>query len=198
MVLNHIMGLYVHPKKEWQEIGLHKETLVSSLTHLLFIALIPTVCAYIANTYIGWDLGISKTLLLTPKSALLMSVGLYAGLIGGVFALAYIAYWMAKTFDTAPSYSVALELVVYTATPMFMVGLAALYPTLWLMMMIGLCGIAYSIYLLYSGLPIMMNIPEDKGFMYASSVVTAGLVLLVSLMATSIILWSHGFGPVIQ
>ncbi|MGF1764027.1 Yip1 family protein [Aliivibrio kagoshimensis] len=198
MVLNHIMGLYVHPRQEWKEIGQHKESLASSLTHLLFIALIPAVCAYIANVYMGWDLGISKTLLLTPKSALMMSFGLYAGLIGGVFALAYIAYWMAKTFDTAPSYSIALELVVYTATPMFMVGLAALFPTLWFMMVAGLCGIAYSVYLLYSGLPIMMNIPEDKGFMYSSSVVTAGLVLLVSLMAASIILWSHGFGPVIQ
>jgi len=43
-----------------------------------------------------------------------------------------------------------------------------------------------------------MNIPEEKGFIYASSVVTAGLVLLVALMASSVILWSLGFGPMMQ
>jgi Yip1-like protein len=53
----------------------------------------------------------------------------------------------------------------------------------------------YSVYLLYSGVPIMMNIPEEKGFIYASSVVTCGLVLLVSIMAFSAIMWSLGLGP---
>jgi hypothetical protein len=43
-----------------------------------------------------------------------------------------------------------------------------------------------------------MNIPEEKGFIYASSVVTAGLVLLVALMGSSVILWSLGFGPMLQ
>jgi hypothetical protein len=53
----------------------------------------------------------------------------------------------------------------------------------------------YSIYLLYSGVPIMMNIPEEKGFIYASSVVTCGLVILVSLMAITAMIWTRGFGP---
>jgi len=51
------------------------------------------------------------------------------------------------------------------------------------------------VYLLYSGVPILMNIPEERGFIYASSLVTCGLVLLVGIMASSVILWSYGFGP---
>jgi hypothetical protein len=77
-----------------------------------------------------------------------------------------------------------------------MVGFAALYPVLWFVMAVGLVGLSYSVYLLYSGVPIMMHIPEEKGFIYSSSVVTCGLVLLVILMATSVILWSTGMGPV--
>lgn len=103
-----------------------------------------------------------------------------------------------KTFDANPTYTQALELASYTATPLFMVGLAALYPVLWFIMIVGLIGLAYSVYLLYAGVPIIMNIPEEKGFIYASSMVTAGLVLLVGLMATSVILWSLGFGPMYQ
>lgn len=198
MILNHLMGLYTHPKEEWHTIEQNHEAIKSSLSHVLLVALIPVICTFIAATQLGWDLGVGEPLFLTQESALLMSGGMYIGLIAGVFALAYLSFWMAKTFDAAPSYTQALELASYTATPLFMVGLAALYPAIWFMMVIGLIGLAYSVYLLYTGVPIIMNIPEEKGFIYASSVVTAGLVLLVGLMASSVILWSFGFGPMYQ
>ncbi|QLE84970.1 MULTISPECIES: Yip1 family protein [Shewanella] len=198
MILNHLMGLYTHPKEEWQTIEQNHEAVKSSLSHILLIALIPAICTYFASTQFGWDLGVSDPLFLTGNSAAMMSVGMYFGLIAGVFGLAYLAFWMAKTFDANPSFTQALELAAYTATPLFMVGFAALYPSLWFIMVVGLAGLAYSVYLLYTGVPIIMNIPEEKGFIYASSVVTAGLVLLVALMASSVILWSMGFGPMYQ
>ncbi|WP_028768217.1 Yip1 family protein [Shewanella fidelis] len=198
MILNHLMGLYTHPKEEWHTIEQNHEALRSSLSHIVIIALIPAICSFIATSQIGWDLGVGERQFLTTQSAMIMSTGMYFGLIGGVFALAYLAFWMAKTFDAKPSFTQALELAAYTATPLFMVGLSALYPTLWFIMVIGLAGLAYSVYLLYTGVPIIMNIPEEKGFIYASSVVTAGLVLLVGLMASSVILWSVGFGPMYQ
>lgn len=198
MILNHLMGLYTHPKEEWHTIEKNHEAVKSSLSHVLLIALIPAICTYFASTAIGWNLGVSDPLFLTSQSALMMSISMYFGLIAGVFALAYLAFWMAKTFDAEPSYTQAVELAAYTATPLFMVGLAALYPSLWFMMVVGLAGLSYSVYLLYAGVPIIMNIPEEKGFIYASSVVTAGLVLLVALMASSIILWSMGLGPMYQ
>ncbi|QYJ91330.1 MULTISPECIES: Yip1 family protein [Shewanella] len=198
MILNHLMGLYTHPKEEWHTIEKNHEALRSSLSHVLLIALIPAVCTYLASTMFGWNLGVSDPLFLTKQSAMMMSISMYFGLIAGVFALAYLAYWMAKTFDAQPSYTQAIELAAYTATPLFMVGLAALYPALWFIMVVGLVGLTYSVYLLYTGVPIIMNIPEEKGFIYASSVVTAGLVLLVALMASSVILWSFGLGPMYQ
>jgi len=192
------MGLYTHPKQEWQTIEKNHEALKSSLSHVLLIALIPAICSYFATAHIGWNTGAGEPLFLTSESAMFMSVGMYFGLIAGVMALAYLAYWMGKTFDASPTYTQAVELAAYTATPLFMVGFAALYPVLWFIMVVGLVGLAYSVYLLYAGVPIIMNIPEEKGFIYASSVVTAGLVLLVALMASSVILWSLGFGPMMQ
>lgn len=62
-------------------------------------------------------------------------------------------------------------------------------------MIAGLIGVAYSVYLLYTGVPILMHIPEERGFIYASSIVTCGLVLLVSIIAGSVILWNLGLGP---
>ena len=122
-----------------------------------------------------------------------MSMAMYGGLIGGVFGLAYLIQWMAKTFDSSPDFTQCLELAAYTATPLLMVGVTALFPVLWFVALAGLAALTYSVYLLYSGVPIMMNIPEEKGFIYSSSVVTCGLVLLVSLMAISAIMMAMGF-----
>ncbi|MFD2097585.1 Yip1 family protein [Corallincola platygyrae] len=195
MILNHLWGIYAHPREEWRDIDAKHEGMTYSLSHILLTALIPSICSYYAAAHIGWSIGTGDPIMLTQASALKMSVAMYFGLIAGVFGLAWLTQWMAKTFGADTSFTHALELAAYTATPLFMVGFAALFPVLWFVMLVGLAGVAYSVYLLYSGVPIMMHIPEERGFIYASSVVTCGLVLLVALMAGSVIMWNLGFGP---
>ena len=75
-------------------------------------------------------------------------------------------------------------------------GLAALYPSLWLGMLVGTAAISYTVYLLYQGIPIFMDIPSDEGFLFSSSVLAVGLVVLVAMIATSVIFWGFGVGPV--
>ncbi|WP_281561716.1 Yip1 family protein [Thalassomonas sp. RHCl1] len=195
MILNHIWGLYAHPKEEWQTIEKRHESLMYSLVHILTVALIPTICGYYAAAHIGWTIGAGDPIKLTQTSAAVMAVAMYCALITGVFCLAYLIHWMAKTFDSTPNFTQSLELAAYTATPLLMVGVVALVPILWVMVLAVMVAMCYSVYLLYSGVPIMMNIPEEKGFIYSSSVVTCGLVMLVAMMATTVILWSMGLGP---
>jgi len=194
MILNHIWGLYTHPKEEWQTIEKRHESMMYSLTHILIVALIPAVCSYFSAAHIGWQVGSGDPIRLSQSSAMMMSIAMYSGLVAGVFALAYLIQWMAKTFDSTPNFTQSLELATYTATPLLMVGVIVLFPVLWLVALAGLAALTYSVYLLYSGVPIMMNIPEEKGFIYASSVVTCGLVMLVSLMAIAAILFGMGVG----
>jgi hypothetical protein len=195
MILNHIWGLYAHPKDEWQTIEKRHESLMYSLVHILVVALIPAICGYYAAAHIGWTIGVGDPIKLSQPSSQIMAVAMYFALVLGVFALAYLIQWMAKTFDSKPSFIQSLELAAYTATPMLMVGIVTLFPVLWFVALAGIVAVSYSIYLLYTGVPIMMNIPEEKGFIYSSSVVTCGLVLLVSIMAMSAIFWTMGFGP---
>lgn len=195
MILNHIWGLYAHPKDEWHTIEKRHESLSYSLMHILTIALIPAVCSYYAAAHIGWTIGVGEPIKVSIESARFMSISMYIALVAGVFSLAVLIQWMAKTFDSKPDFIQALELAAYTATPLLMVGITALFPVLWFVTLASIIALAYSIYLLYSGVPIMMNIPEEKGFIYASSVVTCGLVLLVSLMAITVMMWTMGFGP---
>lgn len=198
MILNHLWGIYTQPKEEWKNIDRQHESYFSSLSHILIISLIPSGMAYYASAYLGWDIGAgstSETIRLTTQSAMAMSVAMYFGLVFGVIALAALVHRLARAFETTPTYTQCLEIAAYTATPMFMAGFGAFYPQLWFLMMVFLAGLSYSVYLLYTGVPIMLHIPEDKGFVFSSSVVTCGLVLMVILMALSVILWSIGLGP---
>lgn len=195
MILNHLWGLYAHPVEEWQTIDERHESFKYSLSHIMLIALVPAVCGYFSLAQIGWSVGVGDRLLLTADAALMLSVGMYFALVGGVFMLGYLAHWMAKTFGSDPTYTQTLELAAYTATPLYMAGISALYPELWFVMMVAFIGLAYSVYLLYAGVPILMHIPEERGFIYSSSVVTVGLILLVSIMAMFAIFWSSGYAP---
>ena len=196
MILNHLVGIYTHPKEEWQTIDTKHENYFYALSHIAIIALIPALIGYYSATSLGWSIGAGDIIRLTPESGMAMATGMYFGLIVGVIALAIMIHELANAFEAKPTYTQSLELAAYTATPLFMVGFAGFYPELWFVMTIGLVGMSYSVYLLYTGTPIIMHIPEEKGFIYASSVVTCGLVLLAILMAATVILWSMGFGPV--
>ena len=167
-----------------------------ALTHIAFISLIPSLVAYYSSAHTGWSIGAGDIIRLSENTAIMMGIGMYFGLIAGVVALAVLIHELAKAFDATPTYTQSLELAAYTATPLFMVGFAGLYPELWVVMTALLVGISYSVYLLYSGVPILMHMPEDKGFIYSSSVVTCGLVLLVILMTGSILVWGLYGGPV--
>lgn len=195
MVLSHIWGIYTHPKKEWQSIAERHESLVNSLTHTLFIALIPAACSYYSSVYIGWSIGAGEPIFLTSASALAMAILMYCGLVGGVIALGLMAYWMAKSFGSDPSYVQGIEVSAYTATPLYTVGFAALYPELWFVMCVGLAGIAYAVYMLYTGVPIVMGIDDDRGFIYASSLVTVGLCFMVTLLGITVFAWNLGIAP---
>jgi hypothetical protein len=86
-------------------------------------------------------------------------------------------------------------LASYTASPLFVIGLLQLYPILWLNLVIGLPALGYSIYLLYSGVPAMMEIPAERGFLFASAVLAFGLVSLVAMLAVTVLLWGVGLAP---
>ena len=70
-----------------------------------------------------------------------------------------------------------------------------MYPVLWLNGIAMVIAGCYSLYLIYEGIPILMKIDKDRAFMYASSVVTVGLVLMVTAMIGTVLVWSMGVGP---
>ncbi|WP_166269114.1 Yip1 family protein [Marinobacter caseinilyticus] len=197
MSLGHTVGLLTHPDREWEAIRKDSESIgMLYLGHILLLALIPAAAGYYGTTQVGWQIGDGQIIRLTSGSALQLCILFYAAMLAGVYIIGRFIDFFAATYDVRNDNPKGVILAAYTATPVFLLGVIAVYPNIWVNMLVGLIAIAYSVYLLYEGLPILMKIPEDRGFMFASSVLTVGLVMFVGLLAISVVIWSMGVGPV--
>lgn len=207
--------LLVNPAQGWQSIASHRGGVASLLaTHTVPLALIPTLCWFYGVTQQGWVVA-GQTMRLTTASALPMCALFFFAMIAGVLFLGAMVHWMSSTYraeelypTTAPSASAeqtltgsrssfadSVTLITYTATPFFIAGLLGLYPLLWVDLTIGTVVAAFSIYLLYLGVPTVMNVPPERGFLYASAVFAVALVAFVALLGTTVVLWDFGAAP---
>jgi hypothetical protein len=197
MVLNHVVGLFAHPEKEWKAIQRARCSVASCFcSHVLFLAAIPAVAGYVGTTMVGWQFSGREIHKLTPESAGQIAVLFYLTMLVAVGTIGKLIHWMGQAYGSRQSLPTAIALAAYTATPLFVSGLMLLYPMLWLNMLIGLPALAYTVYLLYTGVPVMMGISKDRGFLFASAVLAVGLVTLVAVLAATVILWDIGIGPV--
>lgn len=196
-MINHVWGLFTHPGQEWQEItGEERNVGHLHLGEVLVLAAIPAISAFFGTTQIGWSIGAGDAVKLTESSAFQLTLLSYLAMLGGVAVMGGFIHWMSRTYDANPTLVQCIVFAAYTATPLFIGGLAALYPHIWLGMIVGTAAICYTTYLLYVGLPTFMNIPSDEGFLFSSSVLAVGLVVLVAIIALSVIMWGMGVGPI--
>jgi hypothetical protein len=200
-ILQHTLGILFRPQTEWEAIRNEKGSFIQVFVrHVPFLALIPAISAYIGVTQIGWVVGGGGVVKLTPSSAISLCALTYAALLAGIFLLGEFINWMSKTYgvksDDPRRHYESTALAVYVSTPTFIAGFALLYPNLWLVAVIMGLAAAYSVYLIYQGMPILMNISKDQAFLYATSVLTVGLVLMVSTLVATVVIWGMGIGPI--
>jgi hypothetical protein len=197
MFIQHIIGLFTDPTREWEKIReQQKNSDKSSVGHVFILALIPAISGYIGTTQIGWRIGVGDPIRITGDSAFAIAIIYYLALLVGIFTIGWVIHLLGKAYEVVRPLPLCIALAAYTATPLFLIGIMQVYPVLWLNMVLGLPALAYTVYLLYSGLPIMMEIPTERGFLYSSAVLAVGLVALVSLLAMTALLWGMGLQPV--
>ncbi|HEY8569315.1 Yip1 family protein [Microbulbifer sp.] len=199
-MLNHLYGLMVQPRRQWQEIaGLSEKGLNRQIPYVIVLALLPALCWYFGTTEIGWNIGSGgQVRTLTSNSALSLVAVFYVTMILAVIAVGYFIHWMAKTYGAQTNPMKGMVIAGFTATPIFIAGAAGLYPVLWLDILLATLAVAYAVYLLYVGIPIVMNVSEERGFLFASAVVTVCLVMAVVVMVSTVLFWSFVAAPVFQ
>lgn len=197
MFSNHLFGLLYDARKEWREICKEPTETISQvyLRHALLLAMIPPFALFTGTTQMGWSIAGGDLMFLDVSSAAVIAVAFYFSLLMGLALMSFLIYAMEHIFGATVSYERCLMLTVYTSAPLFLAGFAGFVPVFWFDAMVVLLAATYSLYLLFTGVPIFMDMSEERGAMFSMMVTTAGMCLLVGGMAITVILWGMGMSP---
>ena len=198
MILSHAFGVLFRPDSEWAAIKKEKPSPIASyVAYILVLAVIGPLCAYYGTVHVGWSIGQDRIIMLTPTSALQLTAITYLAILAGSFALAYGINWMATTFGASEKHngSNSLALVAYSLTPMYIAGLTLLYPDPWFNALVLLAAASYGALLMWKGIPVVMGMSKEQAMVYGGAILLLALVLLVSTLAATGLLWNFGFGP---
>jgi len=194
----HSLDILFRPTRAWQAIANDADSAAKTLlTHTAPSALVPAASWYYGVTQVGWSFGHSAVQKIAPSSAATICALFYLAMIGGVVFLGYMVHWMAATYGAArSSFARGVAVVSFTATPFFLAGFLGLHPSLWVDLGVGVLVALHCIYLLYAGVPIVMGVAPERGFLFASAVIAIALVGVVASMGGTAILWDFGAEPV--
>ena len=195
--MNHLFGILFSPQREWGKIREGVNSVTSHYTkYLLWMAMLAPLAWLYGSTQIGWEVG-ERVIKLTNDSATQIMLLFFIAIILASAFLGYMIHWMSETYGAEhSSLGKGVSIAGYTLTPLFICGLTGFYPLLWLDMLLGCAAAAYTVYLLYIGVPIVMQIPKERGFLFASAMVGVGLILCAALLGAIVILWEMGAMPV--
>ena len=196
-MIQHTFGLLVKPSTQWKTVAaMDDSALRTLLLYPCLLAILPAVAWYYGTTQIGWTVGDhGETIRLTTASARQICILFYITMLACVAVIGYFVHWMAETYGAQSTTTRGIVIIGLTATPLFLAGAVGFYPILWLDMLIGVVAVCWSVYLMYLGIPIVMNIPEERGFLFSSAVLAIAMVILICLMVGSVILWDFGAAP---
>lgn len=124
--MNHVWGLFSHPDREMHVINSENESVSHHYTHhVLLMAAIPVVCAFIGTTQIGWNFGDGNILKLSLLTGFAMAILFYGVMLAGVAVMGRVIWWMARNYPQRPSLAHCMVFAGYVATPLFLSGLVA-------------------------------------------------------------------------
>lgn len=200
MMLQHVLGMLTNPRREWKELREEPSGSIVEvfIRYLLVLALIPPVSLLIGTTTVGWSITGADPVQLPIETAVALALMFYLLLLLGVVLMAYAMHWMEATFGASADYERCLVFTIFTSVPMFLSGLAGLYPQLWFGVGVVLLAAAYSVYLLYTGVPVFMEIPPERGFVFSTAMLTAGLCALVGCLLITVVLWGPGLATILH
>ena len=89
-----------------------------------------------------------------------------------VYIIACVINVLAPRFGGRKNFANALKLSVYSHTPLWLAGIFLLIPGLNFLLILGV----YGLYLFWIGLPLLMQVPDDKALPYAAVATGCALV----------------------
>lgn len=172
-IIDRIKDVLLVPKDTWGIIKTEEENQLSIIkNYLIYLAAIPAIALFIGRVLIG-----TQTVLGHYRvpffRGLLWAVLYYIFTIVGIYLSAKIVNALAPNFKVEKNEIAAFKLVAYSYTAPLAAGILFLIPSLEnLGMLVGL----YGIFLLYLGLPIVLDVPKEKNVSFTA---VSALALIV-------------------
>jgi len=104
----------------------------------------------------------------------------YIGDVLSVFILGFVIWKLAPNFRSNTTQIRALKLAAYAFTPAFLLSILNIIPFIGVLVILGLL---YGLYILYLGLPIMINTPKEQALTFTIVVVVVTLVIYFVISA---------------
>jgi len=188
-ILKRAREIVLNPKGTWSVIkGENIEVKELFINYAAPLALIPAVASFIGMVLIGMRVPSGEVLRAPFFESLAGGVIGYVLQLAGVLAGAWVVKYLAPSFNSKADLATAAKLVVYAMTPVWLLGIIQIIPGLGVLSILGL----YSIYLLATGLPALLDTPHDKVIWYTGAIVIAGIVISFIL---SIVVVGAIYGP---
>ncbi len=189
--------LLFSPRRAWNQTAAKPPTNpVLALLYPIIFALLPAVAWYIGTTRVGWQVGGDAPVRMTADSAQIISILFYLTMVVAVAVVGYMIHWMSLTYGAKSTLAKGVVIAGLTATPLFIAGAVGFHPQLFLDLIVGVVALCYAVYLLYIGIPIVMSIPQERGFLFASAVIGVCMVIFMAIMGATVILWDTVAPPI--
>lgn len=180
-IVNRVRGILLRPKEEWPIIA-NEEGDASRLLipYVAIIAAIPVVAQLIGSLVFGHSF-LGVTYRPSVAGAVGAAVGQYVLSLVAVVVIGLVIDALAPTFGGSKNRGQAFKVAAYGSTAAWLAGAAALIPAIGFLAILG----AYSLYLLYLGLPLLMKAPKEKALGYTVVVVVVAGVLFMVIGAVT-------------
>lgn len=177
--ISRVMEILLSPKQAWVDIREESTDVTTLYTqYIMILALIPVVSAFIAMSLIGFSV-LGQTVRISLLSGIVnMAIGYVVWLLM-IYVIALLADLLAPTFNAQKNPMNALKLIAYSSTPSLLGGLFVLVPIL--SSLLALAASLYSVYLLFQGIPVMMDVAREKALPY-TAVLTIGSIVAAVLI----------------
>ena len=190
-IVERVKSILLTPKPTWEVIDSEPADAAGLYTrYLMILAAIPAVCGFIGLSLIGMG-GFGVSFRVPVMAGLGNMVVSYVLSLVGVYVLSLIINALATRFGGAASRIQALKVAVYSSTAAMLGGIFSLLPVLSILAL--LAGL-YSIYLLHTGLPILMKSNREKSVAYTAVVIVAAIVLGLIMGSINALILPRGAG----
>jgi hypothetical protein len=170
-------NIIISPTTEWPVIDA-EQTTVSELysRYIIPLALIGPIATFIGNVVFVHRMPfVGTTYRIGIGQALGWAIAAFILSLIGVYVLGIIIDMLAPSFDGQRNQIQALKVAAYSSTASWVAGVFGIFPAIAWLSILGL----WSLYLLYTGIPVLMKSPREKSLGYAVVVIIAAIILYV-------------------